>query len=390
VFGTPSPANRSIGNPLKINWSIPINDPEGNTHTWSIQCSNKQTTSGTSLANGTKILSLSNLTSATTYKIWVNATDLTGSRLPSRRWYTFSTKTTQTNNTPPVFSSPSPANGSINNPLNLTWSITIKDPQGNTFNWTIQCNGQTSSATGVTNGTKTLTLTGLTNATAYKVWVNATDAAGSGLFTRRWYTFTTQTSSTPNTPPVFGIPSPANGSTGNLLGFIWSIPINDTEGNTFSWTIHCSNGQSNSGTGATNGTKSLILSSLAYVTTYKVWVNVTDPTGSGLFTRKWYTFTTKANLPPDYGASNPANRSINNPLNITWNISINDPDGDLFSWTIHCSNGQANSSTNTSNGIKSLPLSGLVYATTYTIWVNATDPTGSGLFTRRWYLHNQS
>ena len=62
----------------------------------------------------------------------------------------------------------------------------------------------------------------------------------------------------------------------------------------FSWTIQCSNGQINSGTGASNGTKSLALSGLAYSTTYKVWVNATDPTGSGLYTRKWYTFTTQA------------------------------------------------------------------------------------------------
>jgi hypothetical protein len=104
----------------------------------------------------------------------------------------------------------------------------------------------------------------------------------------------TRTSATPlNSPPVFGTPSPINGSANNTLSLNWSIPINDSEGDTFSWTINCSNGQVNNGTGATNGTKSLILSSLAYSTTYKVWVNATDPTGSGLYTRKWYTFTTK-------------------------------------------------------------------------------------------------
>ena len=32
--------------------------------------------------------------------------------------------------------------------------------------------------------------------------------------------------------------------------------------------------------GASNGTKSLSLSGLTYSTTYKVWVNATDPTGS--------------------------------------------------------------------------------------------------------------
>ena len=101
--------------------------------------------------------------------------------------------------------------------LSLTWSIPINDPNGNTFSWTIQCsNKQNTTGTSATNGTKTLSLSGLKNATSYKIWVNATDPTGSGLYTRRWYTFTTKGNLT-NTPPVFGTPSPANGSTGNLL-----------------------------------------------------------------------------------------------------------------------------------------------------------------------------
>ena len=66
-----------------------------------------------------------------------------------------------------------------------------------------------------------------------------------------------------NLPPIFVLPSPVNGSTNNPLSFTWNIPINDPEGNLFSWTIQCSNGQTNSGTGASNGTKTLALSGLA-------------------------------------------------------------------------------------------------------------------------------
>jgi hypothetical protein len=286
-------------------------------------------------------------------------------------------------NYPPVFGTPSPANGSTNNPRSFTWSIPINDPEGNQFSWTIQCsNGQTNSGTAATNGTKTLAISGLAYATTYKVWVNATDPpAGSGIYNRKWYTFTTKTS----LPPVFGVPSPSNGSTNNPLSFSWSIPISDPEGDTFSWSIQCSNGQSNSATGATNGTKSLSLSGLSYSTTYKVWVNATDPTGSGIYTRRWYTFSTKINLPPVFGSATPSNGSTNNLLSFTWSIPINDHDGDLFSWTIQCSNGQKTNKTGASNGTKSLSLLGLAYSTTYKVWVNATDPTGSGLYTRKWF-----
>jgi hypothetical protein len=188
-----------------------------------------------------------------------------------------------------------------------------------------------------------------------------------------------------NTPPVFGNPSPANNSTGNPLSFTWNIPINDPNGNKFSWTIQCNNKQANNGTSASNGTKTLTLTALTTQTTYKIWVNATDPTGSGTYTRKWYTFTTKTNLPPSFGTPTPTNRSTGNPLNFTWSIPINDTNGNTFSWTIQCNNTQQNSGTAATNGTKSLSLTGLKNSTTYKIWVNATDPTGSGTYTRKWY-----
>ncbi|HWR27289.1 MAG TPA: type IV pilin N-terminal domain-containing protein [Candidatus Thermoplasmatota archaeon] len=187
-----------------------------------------------------------------------------------------------------------------------------------------------------------------------------------------------------NKPPTITTPLPTNGSTGNLLGLTWKIQIDDPENDPFTWTIQCSNGQTNNGAGP-NGQKTLILTGLSYSTTYKILVNATDPTGSNLFTRKWYTFTTTGNLPPAFGTPTPSNGSINQPLNLPWNIPINDLEGNPFTWTTQCSNGQTNSAAGATNGTKTLSLSGLSHSTTYRIWVNATDPTGSGLWTRRWY-----
>jgi hypothetical protein len=130
-----------------------------------------------------------------------------------------------------------------------------------------------------------------------------------------------------NEPPIFGTPTPLNGSINNLLNLTWNIPINDPEGDAFSWTIQCSNGQVNSGTGASNGTKSLVLSGLLYSTSYKVWINATDPIGSCLYIRKWCTFTTRANQP-----SNPP--TITGPVKgkvgtaYDYNFIAIDPDGD--------------------------------------------------------------
>jgi len=329
IFGTPSPQNGSTNRPLSLNWSVPINDPEGDQFSWTIQCNNGQTNSGTGATNGTKTLILSGLSYATTYTVWVNATDPTGSGFYTRKWYTFTTKTSL----PPVFGTPSPVNGSTNQPLSFTWSIMIIDPEGDLISWTIQCNnGQTNSGTGATNGTKTLILSGLSYATTYTVWVNATDPTGSGFYTRKWYTFTTKTS----LPPVFGTPSPVNGSTNQPLSFTWSIMIIDPEGDLISWTIQCSNGETNSNIGDVNGTKILLLTGLSYLTTYTVWVNATDPTGSGVYTKAWYTFTTQQqqNQPPNKPNKPTGETSgkLNTPY--TYSTSTTDPDGDqvYYQW----------------------------------------------------------
>ncbi len=116
-----------------------------------------------------------------------------------------------------------------------------------------------------------------------------------------------------NLPPIFGLSIPSNGSTNNPRSFTWGIPINDPEGDPFIWAIQCNNGQTNYGDDASNGTKYLSLSDLAYSTSYKVWVNATDPGGSNLFTRGWYIFTTKTSLPPDFGLPSPENGSTNQP-----------------------------------------------------------------------------
>jgi hypothetical protein len=170
---------------------------------------------------------------------------------------------------------------------------------------------------------KSLALSGLTYFTTYTVWVNAIDHTGSGIYTRKWYTFVTKAS----LPPVFGTPSSVNGSADNPLSFNWSIPINDPEGDVFSWTIQCGNGQTTSGTAASNGTKLLSLSGLTNSTTYKVWVNATDPTGSDLYTRKWYTFATRASPPPNAPIID-GPTSGNKGVSYNYNFVAVDPDGD--------------------------------------------------------------
>lgn len=92
-------------------------------------------------------------------------------------------------NNKPVISSPSPANNSNNQATSLSWSCTIEDPEGDSFNWTLAgSNGQSNNANDATNGSKSLSLSGLSASTTYTVWVNVTDGL---LWTREWFNFST-------------------------------------------------------------------------------------------------------------------------------------------------------------------------------------------------------
>ncbi|RLF62135.1 MAG: hypothetical protein DRN16_02415 [Thermoplasmata archaeon] len=114
--------------------------------------------------------------------------------------YTTTSNTTDSNN-PPSLSSENPANGSTNQELSLTWSISITDADGDNIDWSIECsNGQNNSGTNEAGGTKSLSISGLSYNTEYKVWVNATDGYD---WTREWYTFTTRAEYTPDPPSSF-------------------------------------------------------------------------------------------------------------------------------------------------------------------------------------------
>jgi hypothetical protein len=311
----------------------------------------------------------------------MNVTVTKQNYIPSRS----TVQTTNSNIPPNQPSSPVPTNNTSNVSLTSDCSWTGGDLNtGDIVTYDVYFGTSSTPPRVVNNQSGTTYDPGTLNFITTYYWkIIAWDNHGASTRGPLWR-FTTKA----NSPPVFGTASPTNGSTDNLLNFIWSIPITDSEGNTFSWSIQCSNGQVNSGTGASNGTKSLTLSGLSYSKSYKVWVNATDPGGSGIYTRKWYTFTTLANQPPEFGTPTPANGSINNPLNLTWSIPITDSEGNTFSWSIQCNNGQVNSGTGASNGTKSLTLSGLLYSKSYKVWVNATDSSGSGTYTRHWYTFN--
>ncbi len=459
TFGTPSPTNGTTGLNLSFTWEIPINDPDGDSFDWTIQCNNSNTSSGSSASNGTKQLSLNGLTYNTTYTVWVNATD--GEY--TRAWYTFETKALGFPNPPSTFTAT--ADGRFE--IDLSWGSKGDESDRTIIEWNTSAKWPRGSGTALYNGTGSSTNhTSLTENTRYyyQVWgYNETDSTFS--LTNNSDDATTDA----NNEPVISSPSPANGiSNVDITTTQLSATINDPEGDTFNWTIETSpDVGSNSANGASNGSKTCSISGLSHNTLYTWYVNVTDgyewenttytfttrtqytpiapqsfsatmsnatqiltswnhgtnsdyvyvaynssgypsdrtdanelltnetgtsETATGLTPHQTYYFTawgynvtdnvwsstsqdsaTTGNTELVYGTPSPSNGSSSQPLSLFYNISITDPDSDLLTWSIECSNGQTNNAAGASGGIKSLTLSGLTYNTEYTVFVNATD-----------------
>ncbi|EMR74686.1 nitrous oxidase accessory protein [Thermoplasmatales archaeon SCGC AB-540-F20] len=111
----------------------------------------------------------------------------------SNRTFSFTTESMLVNGSP-VISYENPVNGSIDVSISLSsLGVMIEDPDGDSFNWSIETSPYigSNSGTGEYNGTKTCDISGLEYATAYRWYANVTDS-GSSQTTNTIYTFTTE------------------------------------------------------------------------------------------------------------------------------------------------------------------------------------------------------
>jgi chitodextrinase len=300
-----------------------------------------------------------------------------------------------------------PSNGSTNIPISTSSiSLIIRDPEGKSFNYTIQTrpNIGTSSVKRAYNGTKQCTISGLAYSTTYRWYVNATDGVN---WMRRWYIFTTQHDPL-NNPVVFSGVTPGNAFVGVPLSTSSLVVIiRDAEGDAFNWRITTSpNIGSHSGNNEFNGSKICRISGLASSTTYHWYVTCRD-TGSGRWTNRSYWFTTEdessgggspssggggESSPGGNGSSStpPPNNPPSSPLkplgptfiergvNYTYTSSAIDPDGDQVRLRFDWGDGSfsnwsvlADSNTNVSSS------HAWSYLSNYSIRVIAQDKNGS-------------
>jgi hypothetical protein len=201
-------------------------------------------------------------------------------------------------NSAPSISTPYPSNTSTAQSIGLsTLYITIQDPDGDSFNWSIEVNNSdNNSATGASNGTKSCSLSiPLAYNTTYTWYVNATDGEDA---TNETYTFTTIEAGSNNPPTISNIVPPNNEEDVSRTTSL-SFNLTDVEGDALSYNVTSNISGSwasiQTGSGLTNGTQTVSLAAftpLSYLTTYYWNLSAYDGTN---YTNTSYSFTTIAN-----------------------------------------------------------------------------------------------
>ena len=189
--------------------------------------------------------------------------------------------------------------------------------------------------------------------------------------------------------PVIFDPVPADGVTSVSISLSeLSFRLTDQQGNTMNYTVatrpNIGNGNGND---VTNSTYHVAVSGVTYNTQYTWFVNVTDGT---YWTNKTFTFTTElqpVNDSPVISSPAPPDGALGLSISLSQlTFQLNDPDGDLIDYTVETSpNIGAQSENSVENGTITVSISGLSYSTAYLWFVNATDPLGSGNWTKRTY-----
>ena len=234
-----------------------------------------------------------------------------------------------------IFSGPNPSNSSTGvSVATATWNITIQNPLGSPFNWSIQTipNVGSNNANGDGNGSKIVNLAGLGYSVTYRVYVNATDGVN---WTRAWYQFTTENA--PGVPwvnraPVLSNPIPANGSIGIPRFCKTNITVSDLDGNSTTvcfWNNKTGpwvKAQQNNTVPANTTVRDMNASYVTgYITGYWLMITAYD---SHVNVSVVYHFTTMVDpdSPINFNPS-PTNGSTGNPLTPVLMITIVEPHG---------------------------------------------------------------
>ncbi|MBS3817693.1 MAG: PKD domain-containing protein, partial [Candidatus Thermoplasmatota archaeon] len=380
----PSPADGAENISTDPTLEVDVSDPDGDemTVTFYDASDDGQIDQNTGVTNGTTSVTWNDLSTGTTYDWYAVADDGTNTTRSST--WSFTTL----NNAPAAPKDPSPADGAENVITDPTLEVDVSDPDGDEMTVTFydaSDDSQIGENTGVTNGTTSVTWSGLSYNTTYQWYAVADDGQATNQSSTWSFTTTTEFNTAPDEPTN---PSPADGATGVSTNTSLSVDVSDPDGDSIDVSFYWNDGThietvSGVSSGSTVTTSTLSLNS---GTTYQ-WYAVAD---DGQATNQSDTWSFTTNYAPDVPTNpSPADGATGVSTDPTLSVDVSDPDGDSMDVSFY--NASDDSLINTDSGVAdggtaSVTWSDLSYNTTYDWYAvaddgQATNSSGTWSFT---------
>ena len=272
-------------------------------------------------------------------------------------------------NDPPVFSSETPTNGTTGVSISTSsLSVTIEDPDGDSYNWSIQTSPDigNSSGNGTNNSIISCDISGLAYSTTYTWFVSVTDEKD---WTNESYSFTTKAKSggggsgsgAENQNPVADANGPYSGFINEEITFNGSESTDDGTITNYTW---------NFGDGNT-GYDEITTHTYIKAGTYVITLTVTDD-GELKNTDETTAEISQPNIPPEMQTVT-GSTSGTKDTEYTYNATATDEDNDMIQYHFDWDDGTTNTTAFLPNGTAATQTHTWAAAGKYTISVQAHD-----------------
>ncbi len=371
----PVPTDGATGLSTNVTLTVNVSDPDGDLMnvTFYDGSDDSQIGKNIDVANGTTSVTWSGLSNGTMYNWYAEADD--GNLSTGSSVWSFTTLSNG-NNAPSSPYNPVPSDGATGVSTDPSLTVNVSDPDGDSMNVTFydaSDDSEIGNNTGITNGTTSVTWSGLTSGTTYNWYAEADD--GNLSSTSSSWSITTLSSGN-NAPLVPYNPLPTDGATGVSTDPSLTVNVSDPDGDSMTVSFYDASDDSLivSNSGVTNGTTSVTWSGLSGGMTYSWYAEADD--GSLSSTSLTWSFTTE-NTPPDSPYEPvPNNGSSGHAKDVTLNVTVSDPDGQSLNVTFYDASDDSpiGADNNVATGdVASVNWTGLSFNTTYRWYAVAND-----------------